>query len=505
MTLSRAQQQITADAIQRELAWREAERTLTFGPPDPFIAQGHLLEYMRLHHPKYLVGWFHRELCRELDLFSRAVTLEQSPRLVISAPPQHGKSEIVSRKFPVHHLGNNPGHKIALASYGQSLANDMSRDARSTRDDSATGDWEGLAPGDKNGVEHWLTADGSSFKAVGAGGALTGSGAHILILDDPIKNWEEAHSQTIRDSRWSWYMSTATTRMAPGGGILVMATRWHEDDISGRILKLNEQGLEKWRVVNFPGLAEEDEIYRKRGEALHPERYTTEALEQKRRVMPPRIWAALYQQRPTPDGGGIFERGWLTERFLHDPQRPPEPYDEIMVSIDATLTDAATSDFVAMVVIGRKGTTQFDVLDEVHDRMSYVGLRSAARDLIVKWRPSIILIERAASGHALIDELKSEFPAVIGFKPSEFGSKDTRAIMVTPLFEGKNVRFPKEGRFTSDFVEELASFPSGAHDDRVDALAQGLIHWTKKFQAGRDDRALTANLQDLAKAFGFQP
>lgn len=323
------------------------------------------------------------------------------------------------------------------------------------------------------------------------------------IIDDPIKNFAESRSETVRRARWEWYASTFYTRLMPGGGILAMQTRWHEQDPAGMMLEQKRLGTENWTVINFPAIADHDEyndrgmLLRRRGDPLHAERYDLEALARIRGVTPSRMWSALYQQSPTPDEGSVFERDWLEHRYLHDPQRPPEPYDEIIVSIDATLNDAATSDFVAMVVVGRKGMARFDVLDEVHDRMSYIGLRTAAQDLIAKWRPNVVLIERAASGHALIDELKREFPAVVGFTPSEFGSKDTRAIMVTPLFEAGNVRFPKEGRFTSDFVEELASFPSGAHDDRVDALGQALIYFTKRLKGTQETKKLVAGLQGV--------
>jgi predicted phage terminase large subunit-like protein len=490
-----------------EKAWRERAARLEFGEPDPDMARVHLLEYIRLLHPWYLAGWYHRELCQELDLFSRAVTRRQSPRLMISAPPRSGKSQIVSRDLPVHHLGRNPDHSIVIATYGQDLANEMSRDAMLVRDQSL-GLWPHLAPSGRNGVEHWQTAGGGSVLAVGAGGPLTGRDMDVGILDDIIKNWEEAQSKTICDSRWNWYASTFYTRLEPGGGIISMQTRWSENDPNGRMMRQAAEGAENWKMLVFPAIAEKDEydargnLLRREGEALHPERYDLPALEQIRKVLPPRVWGALYRQAPASDAGGIFDADWLLKRYAHDPQRPPTPYDEILVSIDGTFDDPATSDFVSIVAIGRKGRAEFHVLDEIHRRMDFVATRAALRDFTVKWRPSTILIERAANGFALISELKSEFAGVIGFTPAEYGSKKQRAIMSTSYYAAGNVYFPR-APFVSDMVEELKDYPAGANDDRVDALSQAFIHWQQKWQKGADDKALAANLADLAKSYGW--
>jgi len=487
-------------ALEREIEWREAAASLTLGEPDPAIARRHLLEFIRVGHPNYLVGWFHRELCYELERFSREITAGLSPRLLIAAPPRSGKSEIVSRRWPVWHLGRNPRHEVVVASYGQDLANDMSRDARAIRNEVVDW-WPHLAPGNRDGVENWRTVGGGSYFAVGVGGPLTGRGCNCLILDDPLKNFEEASSQVIRDSRWHWYTSTAYTRLAPGGGVLAMATRWHEDDPSGRMLEQLRTGEEAWRVVSYPAIAEQDEPYRREGEALHPERYPLEQLHQIRTVLGSRSFAALYQQRPTPAAGGTFQRAWLAKRFAHDPQRPPRPYDEIIVSIDATFTDSATSDFVSIQAWGRYGWTEYHALDEVHARMSYVDTRQSLRDFVRKWNPSAVLIEAAANGHALISDLQSEIPGIIGFKPIEYGNKDIRAQLATPLFESGCVSFP-ELPWVGDTVEELVSYPAGTNDDRVDALSQTFIYWSRRRSNTHDTEAMIQALQGVMDALG---
>ena len=505
MSISREARQATRLALEAELGWRRAAETLDFGAPDVALARRHLLEFVRWGHPAYQTGWFHRELCAELERFSREVAAGRSPRLLISAPPRHGKSEIVSRRWPVWHLGQHPGHEIVVASYGQELANDMSRDARGIRDqvlEELGFGWSHLAAADKDGVEFWRVAGGGSYKAVGAGGPLTGRGANCLAIDDPFKNAEEADSLTIRESRWGWFRTTAYTRLAPGGGIIVMNTRWHHDDMTGRALEQLRLGDEDWRVVSFPAIAEEDEPFRRAGEPLHADRYPLPALEQIRRVLGSRAWNALYQQRPTPESGGLFKRAWLAHRYHHDPQRPPKPYDEIVVSVDATFKATKGSDAVSIQVWGRYGWTKYHLLDRVHGRMSYVETRQALRDIVRKWpRVSAVIIEEKANGAALIDELRAEIPGVIPFVPDAYGDKVSRANRATPTWEAGCVELPADVPWVSDFVEEHAGFPLAAHDDDVDAGTQVLLWWAER-RGSVDHGAAAARINSLLDALG---
>lgn len=500
MTISpaEARRRATLEVIEREIAWREAAAALTLGPPDEEIAKAHLLEFVRWGQPRYEVGFFHRELCAELERFSRDVIAGRSPRLLIAAPPRHGKSEIVSRRFPVWHLARAPHHEVVVASYGQDLANRMSRDARGVRT-WASEWWPALAPkpSGTDGVEFWEIAGGGSYKAVGAGGPLTGGGAHVLAVDDPFKNREEADSEVTRENRWRWFTETAYTRLAPGGGIMAMATRWHEDDVSGRILR-DLVDAEGWRVVSFPALAEVDEPFRRAGEALHPERYTREYLEQVRVVIGSRAFAALYQQRPSPAGGAMFLREWLGKRFHHDPQRPTKPYTQIVVSVDATFKGTEGTDYVSMGVWGRYDWIEYHRLDQVRARMSYVESKQALRDLCAKWRPSAVLIETKANGEALLSDLKKEIPGLIGRPPDPHGNKVTRASIATPRFEAGEVSLPAGAAWVNDYVEELASFPQGAHDDMVDDTSQYFL-WVQERRGSGGTRAVNAALGGLLR------
>jgi predicted phage terminase large subunit-like protein len=476
VTLSRAQREISLQLARQELEWQERAEALELAEPDVEMAKVHLLEFVRFGQPRYQVGWFHRELCKALEWFSEEVAAGRSPRLLITAPPRHGKSEIVSRRFPVWHLGRNPEHEVVVSTYGQDLSNRMSRDARRVRD-LAVRWWPHLAKrrGGADGVEHWEVGGGGSYKAVGAGGPLVGGGAHVIIIDDPFKNAQEADSETTRDSRWEWYTQTAYTRLAPGGGVIIVATRWHHDDLSGRALKQKELEEENWRVIDFPAIAEEDEPHRKAGEALHPERWPLPRLIKVKKAIGIRAWSALYQGRPTSAAGGLFQRKWLERRYDHDPQRPPQKYDQITFTVDGSFKDTETSSYVSIQVWGRWGWTDHHVLDEIHAQLDFLGTLQALKDLNAKWHPNVILVEDKANGPAIINVLRQVLPAVLEFDPTPFGNKIVRAQLVTPLWEGGNCALPKNGSFTSDFVEALANFPLAKLKDRVDAMSQYLI------------------------------
>lgn len=479
------------DAVRRLQQWDREAAELTLGEPSPELARARLLEFVRYGQPRYQVGWFHRELCAALEWFSREVVAERSPRLLIAAPPQHGKSEIVSRRFPVWHLGRNPHHHAAVTSYNQDFAERISRDSRSVRS-WAQQWWPDLAPrpDGTDRVDYWQIKGGGSYKAVGAGGGLTGNPAHVLVVDDPIKDREEADSPATRESRWSWYCEAAYTRLAPGGGILVMATRWHEDDVSGRILsKLVD--VEPWRTVIYPAIADKDEPHRATGEALHPARYSAEYLHRVQRVIGSRSFAALYQQRPSPAGGALFLRDWLGRRFRHDPQRPPARYDEIALSVDATFKDGEGTDYVSIGAWGRYGWTEFHRLSQLRARMSYTATRQAIRDLVKIWRPHAVLIETKANGQALVDELRHEIPCVIGRSPDKHGNKVTRANVAAPRFESGQVALPESAPWIAEYIEELAAFPNGAHDDMVDDTSQYFLWIQERWAAGDESDYLS--------------
>ena len=307
-----------------------------------------------------------------------------------------------------------------------------------------------------------------TYRSAGVGGGITGMGGNIILIDDPIKDRAEADSLTIRNKVWDWYTSTLYTRLAPGGGIIVIQTRWHMDDLAGRLLS---SGAEKWRVVNFPAIAEHNEEHRKAGEALHPERYDLASLLRIKTAVGSRDWAALYQQRPVPAEGAVFKRDWL--KYYTESSLPPT-FEKLLISWDMTFKDTNRSDFVVGQVWGRAGAN-FYLLDLVRGRWDFVKSLEMFQVLAGKWPDAVKkLVEDKANGSAIIQTLKKSISGIKPITPTE--SKEARAYAITPLFEAGNVFIPapKDVAWVKDFESEILTFPSGAHDDQVDAMTQAL-------------------------------
>lgn len=434
------------------------------------------LAYFTLHtKPDYLLGWVHKEICDELDRFLQDVADKKSPRLIITMPPRSGKSELVSRRFPAFALGRNPELQIIATSYSSDLSQRFNRDVQRVIDDEK---YFELFPKTKlNNSRVRTDSRGSyirtsdlfeivghagAYRSCGVGGGITGQGADILIIDDPIKDRAQAGSKTIRDSIWDWYTSTAYTRLSPGGGVIVMATRWHTDDLIGRLIQRMGEG-DTFRIVNYPAIAEHDELHRKAGEALHPERYPLSTLLQIQKTIGSRDWEALYQQHPVPDGGALFKVEWF--RRWTASSLPPE-FDHTLMSWDMTFKDSKNSDYVVGQVWGKKGPN-FYLLDQVRGQWDFVKTKEMVRVLAQKW-PRVVrkLVEDKANGSAVISELKSTVSGFVPITPTE--SKEARASSVTPYFEAGNVFIPEDtaAPWVPHYVSELLEFPAGSHDDQ---------------------------------------
>jgi len=494
-SLPEAQLQALRTNAQVELARRGAA-----------VGRG-LLEFVYLTHTRepYQAGWVHADLCRRLENFSRAVAEGRSPRLIITMPPRHGKTAIVSQRFPVWHLGQHPHHDVVCASYGQSLADESSLLARSiAQSDEARAVFPDLgrpittaksrahpAGAEVTRIDRWTLPAGGGYRSTGVGGGLTGHGANILIIDDPIKNREEAESRANREAVFSWYRSTAYTRLAPGAGIIVMMTRWHEADLAGCLLDHARQGTgDQWELVSYEAIASRDEPYRKAGEALHPERYPVAVLEATKRVLGTYDWSALYLQQPRPSGGAIFQASWFRQ---HVPGRPQNvPIDYTALSVDCSFKGSKDSDFVSIQLWGKKGLKSIP-LDHFHGRMDYVTFRRKLIEMLRRWPFSrYALIEATANGPAIMSDLgeilqgRSPDPQfqnipripLVPFNPGKHGDKVARARAVTPQFESGLVEMPDPqfAPWLAAYESEMCAFPSAAHDDQVDATTQFLIH-----------------------------
>ena len=284
------------------------------------LARRHLLDYTLYMDEGYKIGRHHRLIAAQLEATINDVVaihegrMKESEsdnlRVMIFMPPRHGKSRLVSQEFPVWGMGNNPWMTWMLTSYSADLAQEFGRMTRNKMRDSeelfGVKLAEDAARADRWGLEG---SHDNGIVATGVGGAITGKGAHVAIIDDPIKNYEEASSETVRRSAYNWYQTTLRTRLAPGGAVIVVMTRWHQDDLAGRLLADMEKGADKWKVLSLPALAEgTDQLGRSDGEALWPEMYDEVSLNRTRIAMGSYMFNAMYQQHPSPPDGTMFRR-----------------------------------------------------------------------------------------------------------------------------------------------------------------------------------------------------
>lgn len=401
-------------------------------------------------------------------------------------PPRHGKSEETSHWFPVWYLNALPSHRLMLASYEADFAASWGRKVRNTVVENE----EHLRvriTNDSSAANRWDTTEGGGMTTAGAGGPMTGKGAHVLMLDDPIKNAEEASSKRVRDSLWDWWTSTAYTRLEPDGIAIITMTRWNEDDLVGRLLAEMANGGEQWDVLSLSAICDtpDDAIGRALGEPLWPGRYDIEDLERIKRAVGSRVWNALYQQRPAPDAGSIIYRAWLTRFWKVLPAR----FDEMIQSWDFSFKETKTGSYVVGQVWGRVGAEKY-LVDQVRARMDFVASLAAVRALTAKWPQAVAkLIEAKANGPAIVASLRKEIPGLIEIEPGGVGTgkgaKDARLTAIAPEFEAGNVILPDPtiAPWVHDYIEELVTIPHAANDDQGDCTSQALARWSLRATA----------------------
>ena len=440
------------------------------------LARKHMLPFVERFDSNYLAGWVHKDICQRLEKFSHAVTERKSPRLMLFMPPRHGKSTLASVAFPAWHLGRNPEHEFISCSYSGSLAMSFSRKVRhQLREPNYKNVFSdaSLDPTSQS-VESWLTTKGGGYVAAGVGGGITGKGAHVLVIDDPVKNREDAESEYSRDSVWDWYTSTAYTRLAPGGGILVILTRWHDDDLAGRLLAAAADGADDWEVVKYPAIAEQDEEFRVEGEALHPERYDVPSLTKIQKAIGPRDWSALYQQNPVADEGDHFNRDMINYYDEADLDYTRLRY---YCAWDLAIGQRERNDYSVGLVVAVDEYDKLYVVDCVRGKWDGFELVERILDLYETWRPGVVGIEKGhiemALGPFLEKRVRERRLNEAYFRDLKTGRRDkeARARAIQGRMQQGMVYFPKEPLWVGPLIAELLRFPNGVHDDQVDALA----------------------------------
>ena len=406
-------------------------------------------------------------MARHLAVLNRhlmAVATGSISRLLITMPPRHGKSVLTSQYFPAWYLGINPDHRVILSSYEADFASSWGRKCRDVLEQH--GDRFGVSVrSDSSAADRWdIAGHPGGMNTAGAGGAITGRGANLFVIDDPVKNAEEAASPTYRAKTWEWYTSTAYTRLEPDASIVLIQTRWHMDDLAGRILEQAKQGGEKWTVLNMPALDAE-------GNALWPERFNAERLAQIRRTIGERWFAALYQQNPIPMEGNMFKREWFA---IVD----AAPADLRNVRYwDLAGTEAKPGkdpDWTVGILMGKTDEGTFYVSDMRRARSTPAGVQSLVRQTAdMDGRGVDVWMEQepGSSGLNTIDYYTRQVLPGYRFRGDRVtGDKVTRAGPFSSQAEAGNVKLVR-GPWNKDLLEEVELFPHGSHDDIIDSLS----------------------------------
>ena len=427
-----------------------------------------------VHKGKWIDTHFHKFLANKIQTFVETETGNPYDILVLSCPPQHGKSLTVTETFPSWYVGKYPDRRCIIACYNDDFAGKFGRRNKGKIDE--VGQFIFNIKLKKSSDRDMEIANHSgSIITRGIMSGITGNSGDLIIIDDPIKNRQEADSQTYRERLWEEWQNSIKTRTQAGTKIIIIQTRWHEDDLSGRVIR-EEPNVE---VINIPVEADADDILgRPIGDALCPEigkgNEWLQAFKQSYLKDPngggTRAWNALYLGRPTSAEGNIFKSEWW--QYYN---KLPENIQFLGISVDATFKDNDTSDFVAIEVWGKLNGDYY-LIDLIKRRMDFPETLRAIRYMADKYpNKHSILIEDKANGSAIISMLRHEIGGIIAITPKE--SKVARANAITGIVEAGNVYLPEYADFTGEFVEEFASFPNGVHDDMVDACTQFINHF----------------------------
>lgn len=383
---------------------------------------------------------------------------------MIFEPPRHGKSEQNTVRYPVWRLEAEPTMRVIVGAYNQTLANKFSRKARRIAAQRIP------LSADRAAVEEWETLQGGGFRAIGVGGGITGQGGNLILIDDPVKSREEAESDSYRDRVWDWYRDDLYTRLEPDGAIILTMTRWHEDDLAGRLIMEAQNGGEHWEVLNLPALAEEtDPLGRVPGVALCPERYDEEALANIRMVQGARSFTALYQGKPQPDEGAMFKRQWFDSV-----DHAPEGLSWVRYW-DLAASTKTTADYTASAEVAMSEEGDVYIRNMVRGRWEWPDAKKIMVSTMLAGNGTRHGIEEAMHGLAAVQELRRDQSlaniSVQGIKVDR--DKVSRALPWAARAEARKVKLVK-GEWVNAFLDEVCSFPQGTHDDQVDTVSGGV-------------------------------
>ena len=441
------------------------------------LSQTRFLKFVEAVWPSFISGRHHTKMA---DAFER-VAAGKCKRLIINMPPRHTKSEFASYLLPAWFLGKYPHKKVIQTSHTAELAVGFGRKVRNLVD---MGVYTDIFPGvalqsDSKAAGRWATNKGGDYFAIGVGGAVTGKGADLLIIDDPHSEQEAALAETspdIYDKTYEWYTSGPRQRLQPGGAIVVVMTRWSLRDLTGQVLKAEAQrGGEGWEVIEFPAILPS-------GNPLWPEFWPLEELSILKEELPNSKWMAQYQQNPTSEGAAIVKRDWWQ---VWEEEKPPQ-CEFVLMAWDTAFEKGNRADYSALTTWGvfyhpdATGKLQANIilLNAFRERMEFPRLKQVAIEQYKDWKPDGVIIEKKASGAPLIYELRAMGIPVQEFTPSKGNDKISRLNAVSDLFASGRVWAPGT-HWAEEVIDEVAAFPAGEHDDYVDSVSLALMRFRK--------------------------
>ena len=454
-------------------------------------AKEDFISFVNLMWPSFISGRHHQKMA---SAFERVASGELK-RLIINMPPRHTKSEFASYLLPAWFLGKYPEKKVIQTAHTAELAVGFGRKVRNLIQSE---DFQNVFSGitlssDSKAAGRWNTNKRGDYFAIGVGGAVTGKGADLLIIDDPHSEQDAQQGQfnpEVYDRVYEWYTSGPRQRLQPGGAIIVVMTRWSLRDLTGQIMKStgNKKGMDDWEVIEFPAIMPS-------GKPLWPEFWSLDELDALKAELPPTKWNAQYQQNPTSEEGALIKREWWRE---WDRPSPP-PCEIILQSWDTAFLKTQRSDYSACTTWGvfyhpddtGRSQPNLIMLDAYKEKLEFPDLKRAAYEKYMEYEPDQMIVEKKASGAPLIFELRAMGIPVTEFTPSRGQDKIARANAVTDLFASGSIWHPPT-QWAHEVIEECAAFPSGEHDDYVDSTTQALLRfrqggWVKAESDDWDD------------------
>ena len=443
----------------------ELEKSVALDNARPIIKKD-FLSFVKYVWPEFIEGSHHKKINKKFNDLAEG----KIKRLIINMPPRHTKSEFASYLLPAWMVGLDPRLKIIQATHTADLAVDFGRKTKNLVDQPNYKElFDTRLMEDSQAAGKWKTEQGGEYFAAGVGGAITGRGADLLIIDDPHKEQDIKKDSKSFDKAWNWYTSGPRQRLQPGGRIVCVMTRWSTKDLTGQLIKAQgEDDSDQWDVVELPAILPS-------GKPVWPEYWEIKELEKTKASIPVSNWNAQYMQQPTAEEGAIIKRDWWQN---WEKEEPPKIKYTIQ-SYDTAFLKKESADFSAITTWGVFETEDSGdniiLLAAFKDRYEFPELRRVAHEEYQWWRPDMVLVEAKASGIPLTSELRKIGIPVVNFTPSRGNDKHVRVNSVSPLFESGKVWAPMHEHFAQEVVEECAAFPHGDHDDYVDSMTQALM------------------------------